>query len=76
MKAIDISILKMPVKCAEYVPELWQLCMKFIDIFRIDYKELKISNVLQFNIDTTDAAPIYCKLHSLPYKYKQCIKIS
>ena len=48
--------------------------MEFIDIFRIDYKELEISNVLQFNIDTTDAAPIYCKLHSLPYKYKQFVK--
>ena len=64
----------MPLKYAEYVPELRQLCTEFIDIFGINYKDLKISNVLQFDIDTGDAAPIYCKLHSLPYKYKQFVK--
>jgi len=63
-----------PLKFAEYVPELWQLCMEFINIFGINYKDLKISNVLQFDIDTGDAVPIYCKLHSLPYKYKQFVK--
>jgi len=35
---------------------------------------LKISNVLQFDIKTRDAAPIYCKLHLSPYKYKQFVK--
>jgi len=63
-----------PLKYAEYVPELRQLCMEFIVIFGINYKDLKINNVLQFDIDTRDAAPIYCKLHSLPYKYKQFVK--
>jgi len=48
--------------------------MEFIDIFGINYKDLKISNVLQFDIDTGYAAPIYCKPHSLPYKHKQFIK--
>jgi len=48
--------------------------MEFIDIFGINYKDLKISNVLQFDIDTEDAAPISCKLHLLPYKYKQFVK--
>ena len=66
MEVIDISISKMPLKYAEYVPELWQLCMGFIDIFGINYKDLKISNVLQFNIDIGDAASIYYKLYSLP----------
>ena len=64
----------MPLKYTEYVPEPRQLCTAFIDIFGINYKDLKISNVLQFNIDTGDAAPIYCKPHSLPYKYKQFVK--
>jgi len=40
--------------------------MKFINIFGINYKDLKI-NVLQFDIDTGDAVPIYCN-------YKQFIK--
>ena len=64
----------MPLKYAEYVPELQQLCMEFIDMFGINYKDLKISNVLQFDSDTGDAAPIYCKPHSLLYKYKQFIR--
>ena len=48
--------------------------MKFIDIFEINYKDLKISNVLHFDNDTGDTALIYCKPHLLPYKYKQFIK--
>jgi len=63
-----------PLKYAEHVPELPKLCMEFIDIFGINYKDLKISNILQFDIDTRDAAPIYCKPHSLPYKHKQFVK--
>ena len=67
IKAIDISISKVPLKCAEYVPELWQLCMKFINSF-------EISNVLQFDIDIRDAALIYCNPYLFPYKYKQFVK--
>ena len=64
----------MPPKYAEYVPELQQLCMQFIDIFGLNYKDLKIRNVFQFDIDTGDTTPIYCKLHSLAYKYNQFVK--
>jgi len=74
IKVIDISISKVSLKYAEYIPELQQLCIEFIDIFGINYKDLKISNVLQFDIDTRDIASIYCKLHLLLYKYKQFIK--
>ena len=34
---------------------------------------MKISNVLQFDIDTGDAALIYCKPHSLAYKHNQFV---
>ena len=74
LKAIEISISKVPSKYNQYISELRELCKEFIDIFGISYKDLKISNVLQFDIDTGDAAPIYCKPHSLPYKYKQFAK--
>ena len=70
IKAIAISISKVPLKYAEHIPELWELCMEFIDIFEINYEDLKISNVLQFDIDTGDASPIYCKPYSLPCKHK------
>ena len=64
----------MPLKYAEYIPELQELCMEFIDIFGINYKDLKISRILQFDIDTGDATPIYCKPYSLLYKYKQFVR--
>ena len=64
----------MSLKYAEYIPELQQLCIEFIDIFGINYKDLKISNVLQFDIDTRDIASIYCNLYLLLYKYKQFVK--
>ena len=48
--------------------------MKFIDIFKSSQEDLKISNVLQFDIDTGDVAPIYCKSYLLLYKNKQFIR--
>jgi len=46
IKVINISISKVSLKYAEYISELQQLCMEFIDIFGINYKDLKISNIL------------------------------
>ena len=46
IKAIEISISRVCLKYAEDVPELQQLYIEFIDIFRINYKDLKISNII------------------------------
>jgi len=48
--------------------------MEYIHIFGIDHSNLKQTNVIEFDIDTGDAAPIYIKSRPLPYKYKEFVK--
>ena len=33
--------------------------MEYIDIFGVDHSNLKQTNVIEFDIDTGDAAPVY-----------------
>jgi len=70
IKAIEILISKVLFKYTESASELWHICIEFIHISKINYKDLEINKVLQFNIDTGDAIPVYCNPHLLSDKYK------
>ena len=72
--AIEKSISKVPVKFQEYVAELKALCMEFIDIFGTSHKNLKATNILEFDIDTGNSSPVYIKPRPLPYQYKEFVK--
>jgi len=48
--------------------------MQFMDIFGINHKNLRTTDILEFDIDTRDSPPIYIKFHPLPYKYKGFVK--
>ena len=72
--ALSLSISKVSSKFQKYIPDLRNLCFEFLDIFGINHKNLKPTNILKFDIDTGNAAPVYIKSQPLPYKYKEFIK--
>ena len=72
--ALETTIAKVATKFQQYVPQLKPLCMKYIDIFDVNYSNLKQTNVIEFDIDTGDAAPIYIKPRPPSYKYKEFVK--
>jgi RNase H-like domain found in reverse transcriptase/Reverse transcriptase (RNA-dependent DNA polymerase)/Integrase zinc binding domain/Integrase core domain/gag-polyprotein putative aspartyl protease/Retrotransposon gag protein len=72
--ALEATIAKVPSKFQSYIPELRKLCMEYIDIFGVDHNNLKQTDVIEFDIDTGDAIPIYIKSRPLPYKYKEFVK--
>ena len=72
--ALEVTIGKVAPKFQSYIPQLKELCMEYIDIFGVDHNNLKQTNVIEFDVDTGDAAPIYIKPRPLPYKYKEFVK--
>jgi hypothetical protein len=72
--ALEDTIAKVAPKFQQYVPQLRKLCMEYIDIFGVNHNTLKQTNVIEFDIDTGNTAPIYIKSRPLPYKYKEFVK--
>ena len=74
-----IEVLKKVIKVINskfinYKEGLKSLLWKYIDIFGMSHQNVKQTDIIQFDIDTGDAKPVYIKLRSLPYKFKEFVK--
>ena len=61
-------------KFINYKEGLKSLLWKYIDIFGISHQNVRQTDIIQFDIDTGDAKPVYIKPRPLPYKFKEFVK--
>ena len=61
-------------KFINYKEGLKSFLWKYIDIFGISHQNVRQTDIIQFDIDTGDAKPVYIKPRPLPYKFKKFVK--
>ena len=74
-----IEILKKVVevinlKFINYKKELKSFLWKYINIFNISHYNVKQTDIIQFDINIENIKPVYIKLRSLSYKFKEFVK--
>src|ERR1700738_1261610 len=62
------------LKFIVYKEDFKAFLFKYIDIFGMSHSDVKQTDVIQFDIDTGNAKPVYIKLRPLPWKYKEIVK--
>jgi len=61
-------------KFIDYKEGLKSLLWEYIDIFSMSHRNVRQTDIIQFDIDTGDAKPVYIKPRPLPYKFKEFVK--
>jgi hypothetical protein len=73
-EALENVVNAVDLKFIAYKEDLRALLFKYIDIFGMSHSDVKQTDVIQFDIDTGNAKPVYIKPRPLPWKYKEIVK--